>query len=63
MEHSAILVQQLFRKVVYNYNVDNGPIVSKEITGLNAAPLSDFQVSHPDVWASAKRSLHCKILD
>lgn len=45
-------------KVVYNYNVDNGPIVSKEITGLNAAPLSDFQVSHPDVWASATKGVY-----
>ncbi|MBK9727003.1 MAG: T9SS type A sorting domain-containing protein [Saprospiraceae bacterium] len=37
-------------KITYNYSVDNGPVYTQEITGQNAAPLSDFQITHPDLW-------------
>jgi hypothetical protein len=37
-------------KVLYSYNVNNGPVYTQEIDGQNVAPLSDFQITHPDLW-------------
>jgi hypothetical protein len=37
-------------KVTYNYSVDNGPVITDEITGLNAASFEEFQLSHKTPW-------------
>ncbi len=37
-------------KVQYNYQVDNGPVQTAIISGLNALSFSDFNVSHPLPW-------------
>ncbi len=37
-------------KVTYNYAIDDGAVKTTDITGLNVAPFSDFELTHPDTW-------------
>jgi hypothetical protein len=37
-------------KVTYNYSVDNGPVYTDTISGLNVAPYEEFQLKHKDLW-------------
>ncbi|MBK8485708.1 MAG: T9SS type A sorting domain-containing protein [Saprospiraceae bacterium] len=35
-------------KITYNYSVNNGPVFSKEITGINVTSSNDIQFTHPE---------------
>ncbi len=48
----------VINKVTYNYSVDNGPLFTSEITGLNVDPLSDFQITHPDMWSLSSKGTY-----
>lgn len=41
---------ETINKVSFEYQIDNGPIQSSVISGLNVPALSEFQVTHPVPW-------------
>jgi hypothetical protein len=52
------LGSEVINQVTYNYNIDDGPVYSAEISGQNVPTLGDFQLTHPQVWDVASKGTY-----
>lgn len=53
---------QNINKVSYHYQLDNGSVLTDEISGLNVAPYEEFQITHKDPWQAGGSSYASHIL-